>query len=70
MGCPQMAEFERIVGLDGSRRQDVAARLWSAWRGDGVGAAVRTGFSGLGKTDRVVRPLVGRAGGRYSGRDY
>ncbi len=56
-----MSNVEPIPGLDGERRQDVAAGLWRAWREDGRGAAVLTGFSGLGKTEQVVRPLVARA---------
>lgn len=56
-----MSNVEPIPGLDGERRQDVAAGLWRAWRDDGRGAAVLTGFSGLGKTEQVVRPLVARA---------
>lgn len=56
-----MPELEKIAGLDGDRRQEVAAGLWRAWREEGQGAAVLTGFSGLGKTEQVVRPLVARA---------
>jgi hypothetical protein len=56
-----MNNVEPIPGLDGEKRQHVAAGLWRAWREDGRGAAVLTGFSGLGKTQQVVRPLVARA---------
>ena len=51
-----MNKLEPIPGLDGEKRQHVAAGLWRAWREDGQGAAVLTGFSGLGKTQQVVRP--------------
>ncbi|HEX8560297.1 MAG TPA: glycosyltransferase [Pyrinomonadaceae bacterium] len=52
---------EIIPGLDGARRQQVAADLWAAWRAERRGAAVLTGFSGVGKSDLVVRPLAARA---------
>jgi hypothetical protein len=52
---------EKIAGLDGDRRQELAAGLWRAWWEEGRSAAVLTGFSGLGKTEKVVRPLVARA---------
>jgi glycosyltransferase involved in cell wall biosynthesis len=55
------SELVAIPGLDGERRQDLAAGLWRAWWEEGRGAAVLTGFSGLGKTDKVVRPLASRA---------
>ncbi len=50
-----------VPGLDGERRQVVAEGLWKAWRDEGRRAAVLTGFSGVGKTERVVAPLVARA---------
>lgn len=50
-----------LSGLDGERRQFVAQSLWHAWRHDGFGASVLTGFSGVGKTERVIAPLVARA---------
>ncbi len=50
-----------VPGLDGERRQAVAERLWRAWRDEGRPASVLTGFSGVGKTERVVAPLVARA---------
>lgn len=50
-----------LSGLDGERRQFVAKSLWRAWRHDGRGASVLTGFSGVGKTERVISPLVARA---------
>ena len=53
--------MDPIPGLDGSRRQEVAAGLWNAWQEEGRAAAVLTGFSGLGKTERVVLPLVAQA---------
>lgn len=53
--------MEPIPGLDGSRRQQTAADLWNAWQADGRVVAVLTGFSGLGKTERIVLPLVARA---------
>ena len=53
--------MEQIPGLDGARRQEVSARLWTAWRAERRGGVILTGFSGTGKTDRVVRPLVDRA---------
>jgi glycosyltransferase involved in cell wall biosynthesis len=56
-----MGASEVIPGLDGARRQQVAAGLWTAWRVEGRGAAVLTGFSGIGKSEHVVRPLVARA---------
>ncbi|MFG2127977.1 glycosyltransferase [Streptomyces sp. NPDC048751] len=54
-------DADPIPGLDGDERQAAARRLWEAWRGDGCGAAVLTGMSGVGKTRAVVGPLVGRA---------
>jgi glycosyltransferase involved in cell wall biosynthesis len=56
-----MSDAAPIPGLDGAQRQNVAAGLWSAWREAKRGAALLTGFSGLGKTEQVVRPLVARA---------
>ena len=56
-----MSDVEPIPGLDGARRQQVAAGLWRAWRDDGRGAAVLIGFSGVGKTEQVIRPLIARA---------
>ncbi len=56
-----VSETEAIPGLDGERRQQVAAELWRAWRDEGRGALILTGFSGVGKTEHVVRPLVARA---------
>lgn len=50
-----------LSGLDGERRQFVAKSLWRAWRHDGRGASILTGFSGVGKTERVIEPLVARA---------
>jgi glycosyltransferase involved in cell wall biosynthesis len=35
--------------------------MWSAWRSEGSGAAVLTGASGIGKSEKVIRPLVVRA---------
>jgi glycosyltransferase involved in cell wall biosynthesis len=50
-----------LPGLDGERRQSVAKNLWRAWRHDGRVAALLTGFSGVGKTERVIAPLVAQA---------
>lgn len=51
----------RSSNLDGALRQQVAERLWSAWQTDQRVAAVITGFSGIGKSERLVRPLVEKA---------
>lgn len=56
-----MGEKEAIPELDGEKRQQVAAGLWRAWWEQGRAAVVLTGFSGLGKTEQVVRPLMARA---------
>lgn len=53
-----MEEFKTIAG---SQRRSVVARLWRAWREQGAGGAVLVGFSGTGKTEKVVRPLVSKA---------
>jgi glycosyltransferase involved in cell wall biosynthesis len=52
---------ENISELDGERRQQVAAGLWRSWWKNGRGAGILNGFSGLGKTERVIRPLIARA---------
>jgi glycosyltransferase involved in cell wall biosynthesis len=59
-----MSNADAIPGLAGARRQQVAAGLWAAWQQDHRSAALLTGFSGLGKTEQVVRPLVARAKGQ------
>lgn len=56
-----MSLSDLISSIDGSRRQQVAADLWAAWQEDGREAAILTGFSGLGKTEQLVRPLVNHA---------
>ena len=56
-----MSESTPIRGLDGEQRQQVASKLWSAWREDRRAAAILTGIPGVGKTDRVVRDLLIRA---------
>lgn len=50
-----------LPGLDGEGRQLVAKSLWRAWRHDGRGAAILSGISGVGKTERLIAPLVSRA---------
>lgn len=52
---------EDVAALDGAARQRVASGVWNAWRSDGVAAALITGMSGAGKSDRLVRPLIARA---------
>lgn len=56
-----MSLTDLIASIDGSRRQRVAADLWAAWRESGRQAAILTGFSGLGKSEQVARPLVHQA---------
>lgn len=56
-----MDQEEQIRGLDGKHRQSIANNLWLAWRERSRPAAILTGFSGVGKTDRVVRPLIAKA---------
>ncbi len=47
--------------IDGAERQRVAEDLWASWWERGERAAILTGFSGLGKTDKVAIPLLRRA---------
>ena len=44
--------------IDGAERQRVAEDLWASWWERGERAAILTGFSGLGKTDKVAIPLL------------
>lgn len=60
-GVPSNSSDETVSLLDGAARRKVAMDLWNAWRTDGVGAAIIVGFSGVGKSDRLVRPLIARA---------
>lgn len=53
--------MEEIRDLDGAGRQQLAADIWQAWHEHQRGAVVLSGFSGVGKTDKVVRPLLTRA---------
>lgn len=55
------SELKELDQLAGERRRDVAKGLWAAWRDQHAGGAVLVGFSGTGKSERVVRPLVSRA---------
>jgi glycosyltransferase involved in cell wall biosynthesis len=50
-----------IAGLDGANRQAAARGLWRAWRSEAFAAAILSGPSGVGKTDRVIRPLLIKA---------
>jgi glycosyltransferase involved in cell wall biosynthesis len=56
-----MSLSDLLSSIDGSRRQQVAAGLWAVWQEEGHEAAILTGFSGLGKTEQVVRPLLNHA---------
>lgn len=49
------------AGLTGEARQQIAAQLWAASQPGGRVAALITGASGVGKSDRLVRPLLDRA---------
>ena len=53
-----MEEFE---GIAGKRRIEVASSMWNSWQKRGAKAEILTGFSGTGKTERIIRPLVSRA---------
>lgn len=59
-----MSESTDLHGLTGVHRKAVAEELWHAWQVERRAAAVITGVSGIGKTDRLVRPLVARARAR------
>jgi len=50
-----------LLSIDGERRQLVAEGLWRAWRDEGRRASLLIGFSGVGKTERVITPLLARA---------
>ncbi|MEU7907346.1 glycosyltransferase [Actinoplanes sp. NPDC049118] len=43
--------------LDGAERRAKTESLWRAWRQEGRGAALLFGFSGVGKSDGVIRPI-------------
>ncbi len=49
------------IGPDGAERQAIAAGLLQAWRRNKAQAALLTGGSGLGKTDRLIRSLFEHA---------
>jgi glycosyltransferase involved in cell wall biosynthesis len=53
--------LEELKTIAGAQRRSVVVGLWRAWREQGAGGAVLVGFSGTGKTERVVRPLVSKA---------
>lgn len=53
--------MQKLNQIAGARRQEVAQGLWAAWREHSAGCAVLVGFSGTGKTERVVRPLLAHA---------
>lgn len=44
--------------LDGADRQAAARSLWDAWKVDGRSASIVQGISGVGKSERLIRPLV------------
>ncbi|MEV0174791.1 caspase family protein [Streptomyces sp. NPDC050803] len=48
-------------GLDGEQRRKAALTLWERWTKQRRSAALLYGFPGVGKTDRVVRPLLDEA---------
>lgn len=56
-----MADVETQFALTGEGRQQIAAQLWAASQPGGRAAALITGVSGVGKSDRLVRPLLERA---------
>lgn len=56
-----MAEVGAQIGLTGEGRQQLAAQLWATSQPGGRAAALITGASGVGKSDRLVRPLLERA---------
>lgn len=53
--------MQELYQIAGARRREVAQGLWAAWREHSAGCAVLVGFSGTGKTERVVRPLLSHA---------
>lgn len=55
------SDLQKLHQIAGARRQEVAQSLWAAWREHSTGCAVLVGFSGTGKTERVVRPLLSHA---------
>ncbi|MFJ9894432.1 AAA family ATPase [Streptomyces sp. NPDC091280] len=55
------AEPPRLPDLDGEQRRRAALHLWERWTKQRRSAALLYGFSGVGKTDRVVRPLMDEA---------
>lgn len=56
-----MAWIETKTGLTGEARQKIAAQLWEASQTGGRAAVLITGVSGVGKSDRLVRPLIDRS---------
>lgn len=56
-----MAKVEAQIGLAGESRQQLAAQLWATSKPGGRAAALITGASGVGKSDRLVRPLLEQA---------
>lgn len=56
-----MAWIETKTGLTGEGRQKIAAQLWEASQAGGRAAVLITGVSGVGKSDRLVRPLIDRS---------
>ncbi|WBO63096.1 caspase family protein [Streptomyces camelliae] len=55
------AEPPLLQGIDGEQRRKAALQLWERWTKQRRSAALLHGFSGVGKTDRVVRPLMDEA---------
>ncbi|MGX9884372.1 AAA family ATPase [Streptomyces sp. NPDC002276] len=55
------AEPPQLPDIDGEQRRKAALHLWDRWTKQRRSAALLYGFSGVGKTDRVVRPLMDEA---------
>ncbi|MFI6408407.1 AAA family ATPase [Streptomyces sp. NPDC050548] len=55
------AEPPQLPDIDGEQRRKAALHLWERWTKKRRSGALLYGFSGMGKTDRVVWPLMDEA---------